>query len=100
MRHPSVSHDVICGSDTVEQLATENFGRPIQTWATDGIGGILAEQIKSVARRAEYVGADETKFPVLEKDSDSGTAHVLVCSSDPEQEQPFVVCEYMPSCQG
>ena len=31
--------DVICGSDTVDQPATENFGRLVQMWATDGIGG-------------------------------------------------------------
>ena len=50
---PMHRSDVICGSDTVEQLATENFGRPVQMWATDGIGGILTEQIKAVARQAE-----------------------------------------------
>ncbi len=92
--------DVICGSDTVDQLATENFGRPVQTWATEGIGCILTEQIKAVARQAEYIGADETKLPVLEKDSESGTVNLLVCSTDPEQDRPFVVYEYMPSRQG
>lgn len=97
---PMHRSDVICGSDTVDQLATENFGRPVQTWATEGIGGILTEQIKAVSRQAEYIGADETKFPVLEKDSESGTAHLLVCSTDPEQDRPFVVYEYMPSRQG
>lgn len=97
---PMHRSDVICGSDTVEQLATENFGRPVQMWATVGIGGILTEQIKAVARQAEYVGADETKFPVLEKESESGTAHLLVCSTDLEQERPFAVYEYMPSRQG
>ena len=99
---PMHRSDVTCGSDTVEQLATENFGQPVQMWATDGIGGILTEQIKAVARQAEYIGADETKFPVLEKDSDSesGTAHLCVCSTDSEQERPFTVYEYMPSRQG
>ena len=97
---PMHRSDFICGSDTVEQLATENFGRPVQMWATDGIGGILTEQIKAVARQAEYVGADETKFPVLENESESGTAHLLVCLTDPEQERPFAVYEYMPSRQG
>ena len=97
---PMHRSDVICGSDTVEQLATENFGRPVQMWATDGIGGILSEQIKAVARQAEYVGADETKFPVLEKESESRTALLLVCSTGLELERPFAVFEYMPSRQG
>lgn len=66
----------------------------------DGIGDILTEQIKAVARQAEYVGADKTKFPALEKESESGTAHLLVCSTDLEQERPFSVYEYMPSRQG
>lgn len=69
-------------------------------WATDGIGCILTKQIKAVARQAEYVGADETKFPVQEKESESGTAHLLVCSTGLEQERPFAVYEYLPSRQG
>lgn len=97
---PMHRSDVICGSDTVEQLATENFGRPVQMWATDGIGGILTEQIKAVDRQAEYVGAVKTKFPVLEKASESGTAHLLVCSTNLEQERLVTVYECMPSRQG
>ena len=37
---------------------------------------------------------------MLEKESESGTARLLVCSTDPEQECPFAVYEYMPSLQG
>lgn len=82
---PMHRSDVICGSDTVEQLAMENFGRPVQMWGTDGLRGFLTVQIKGVARLAEYIGTDETKFPVLKKDYELGTAHFLVCSTDPSK---------------
>lgn len=36
---------------------------------------------------------------MLEKDTESVAAHLLVCSSDPEQERPFVIYEYMTSRQ-
>ena len=62
--------------------------------------GIRTEQIKVFVRQTEYIGADETKFPVQGKDSESGTADTLACSTDPEQEQPFVVYECMQSRRG
>ncbi len=63
---PMYRSDVICGSDAADKLATMNFGCLVQMRATDGIDGILTEQIKVVVRLAEFVGADETKFPVME----------------------------------
>lgn len=92
--------DGLLGSDKVDQLATENFNRALQTWSTTGIGAILAEQIKAAGKQAKYLGADETEFPVLEKENYKGKSHLLVCTSEVGEEQPFVAYEYMPSRSG
>lgn len=92
--------DGLLGSDQVNQLATENFNRALQTWSTTGIGAILADQIKAQAKQAKYVGADETEFSVLEKEPGTGKPHLLVCTSEVGEEKPFVVYGYMPSRSG
>lgn len=91
--------DEIYGVDKLPQLATENFSRPVITWSTDGLGGLIVNKIKAEARKARYIGVDETPFEVLDKE-DSGAAHLMVCCSVPNAETAFAVYEYMSSRSG
>lgn len=80
------------------ELATELFARPISAWAGDkGIGGILLSKHEAIAKQAKYIGADETKFPILSQAEEPGSPHLFVRTSVPYVREQFALFSVLKS---
>ena len=78
------------------QVASQMFARPVDTYISKGIGRYLLEAHIKEARKAKHIGADETKFPVLDAEDRPGSPHVMVRASVPFAEKQFAIFSIMP----
>lgn len=77
------------------QIASQMFARPLDAYVNEGIGKFLLKAHERVARTEKHIGADETKFRILENDGLPGSPHIMVRASVPFADKQFAIFSIM-----